>query len=156
MANAGIILRPYRDSDEDAALAIWWDSWHSIRPGLRHPRPLADWRTRWVGEIVPAQAIVVADEEGFVVGFAAADLQAHELTQIFVTPDRKRQGIGRLLLAWAQEQMPAGFSLHTLVENTASRAFYQRHGLQEGNTRTSPVNGMPIVEYHWTPHANRP
>ena len=156
MGNAGIILRPYRDSDESAALAIWWDSWHSIRPGLRHPQPLADWRTRWVGEIVPAQAIVVADDEGLVVGFAAADLQAHELTQIFVTPDRKRQGIGRLLLAWAQEQMPAGFSLHTLVENTPSRAFYRRQGLQEGDTRTNPVNGMPIVEYHWTPHANRP
>jgi putative acetyltransferase len=156
MANAGIILRPYRDSDEDAALAIWWDSWHSIRPGLRHPRPLADWRTRWVGEIVRAQAIVVADDLGSVVGFAAADLKARELTQIFVTPDRKRQGIGRRLLAWAQEQMPAGFSLHTLVENASSRAFYRRQGLREGATRTNPVNGMPIVEYHWTPHANRP
>jgi GNAT superfamily N-acetyltransferase len=156
MANAGIILRPYRDSDEDTALAIWWESWHSIRSGLQHPRPLADWRTRWVGEIVPAQAIVVAEDRGIVVGFAAADLKARELTQIFVTPDRKRQGIGRRLLAWAQEQMPAGFSLHTLVENTPSRAFYQRHGLREGDTGTNPVNGMSIVEYHWTPHANRP
>jgi len=60
------------------------------------------------------------------------------------------------LLAWAQEQMPAGFSLHTLVENVSSRAFYRRQGLVEGDTRTNPVNGLPIVEYHWTPPANRP
>src|SRR5262249_17450705 len=80
IANASIVLRLYRDTDEEAALAIWWDSWHSIRPGLRHPRPFADWRARWVGEIVPEQSIVVADDDGLVVGFAAAHLPARELT----------------------------------------------------------------------------
>src|SRR5262249_43586317 len=151
-----VVLRPYRDGDEAAALGIWWDSWHSIRPGLRYRHPLSDWRARWVGEIVPTQAIVVADDGGVVVGFAAALLPARERTQIFVAPGRQRQGIGRLLLAWAQEQMPGGVSLPTLVEHVSSRAFYRRQGLVEGDTRTNPVNGLPIVEYHWTPTANRP
>ena len=106
-----IRLRPYRDEDRDAVLAIWWDSWHSIRPGLRHPQAFADWRMRWVNDIVPAQAIVVADDEGTVLGFAAAHVEARELTQIFVAPRRTRQGIGHRLLAWAQERMAAGFSL---------------------------------------------
>jgi ribosomal protein S18 acetylase RimI-like enzyme len=144
-------LRPYRVEDQDAVVAIWWDAWHSIRPGLRHPRPYADWRRRWIDEIVPAQTIAVADDAGTVVGFAAADEALRELTQIFVAPHRHRRGIGRQLLGWAQDVMPAGFTLHTLVDNLASRAFYHRHGLVEGGRRTNPVNGLETLEYRWRP-----
>ena len=83
-------VRSYRTEDREAVVAIWWDSWHSIRPGLRHPHTFADWRTRWAGEIAPAQAIVVAEDEGAVVGFAAADVAGRVLTQIFVAPRHKR------------------------------------------------------------------
>jgi GNAT superfamily N-acetyltransferase len=152
-----IDLRPYRDDDLDAVLKIWWDAWHSIRPGLTHPQPFADWRRRWVREIAPAQAVIVAADDGTVVGCAAADLAARELTQIFVAPERNRQGIGQRLLTWAQARMPEGFSLHTLAKNCASRAFYRRHGLVEGHTRSNPINGMPQIEYSWTPPlANKP
>ena len=148
-------LRSYRFEDQGAVVAIWWDSWHSIRPGLRHPQPFADWRARWAGEIAPTQAIVVAEDDGAVVGFAAADVAARVLSQIFVAPRHKRHGIGCELLGWAQELMPEGFSLHTLVDNLASRAFYDRHGLVEGDRGTNPINGMEIIEYHWMPRASR-
>jgi len=146
-----LALRPYRDDDRDVVVQLWWDSWHSIRPGLRHPRGLDDLRARWSSEVVPRQRIVVAVDDGAVVGFAAADLNGRELTQIFITPARKRQGIGQRLFAWAQELMPDGFVLHTLVENVGSRAFYERHGLVAGDTRINPANGMAVVEYRWTP-----
>ena len=152
-----IHLRPYRDSDEDAVLVVWWDSWHSIRSGLSHPQFFANWRARWVKEIRPIQAIVVAKDDDAVIGFAAAHLENRELTQIFVAPDRKRQGVGQRLLTWAQERMPSGFILHTLAENHVSRAFYERHGLVEGDTRSNPINGLRQVAYHWTPPlANKP
>jgi putative acetyltransferase len=146
-----VTLRPYRAEDQEAVVGLWWNSWHSIRQGLRHPRPLSDWRTRWADEIVPRQAIVVAEADGVVVGFAAADLPARVLTQIFVQPDRKRHGVGGQLLAWAQRLMPAGFSLWTLEDNVASRAFYERHGLAPGGTQINPVNGMSTIEYRWAP-----
>ena len=76
------------------------------------------------------------------VGFAAADVGSRELTQIFIAPARKRQGIGHHLFAWAQDVMPDGFILHTLVDNAASRAFYERHGLVAGDTHVNPANGM--------------
>ena len=38
--------------------------------------------------------------------------------------------------------MPDGFILHTLVDNAASRAFYERHGLVAGDTHVNPANGM--------------
>ena len=146
-----IELRPYRDDDRDVVVQLWWDSWHSIRPGLRHPRGFDDLRARWSSEIVPRQRVVVAEDDGAIVGFAAADLEAGELTQIFIAPARKRQGIGHQLFAWAQALMPGGFVLHTLVDNAASRAFYERHGLVAGNTHRNPANGMAVVEYHWPP-----
>lgn len=146
-------IRPYRDDDGDAVVRLWRDSWHSIRPGLHHPRPLEDWRERWIREIVPRQRIVVAEDDGAVVGFAAADLAAHELTQIFIAPARKREGIGGRLFACTQALMPEGFVLHTLVDNTASRAFYERHGLVAGDTRVNPVNGLATIGYRWTPTA---
>jgi putative acetyltransferase len=146
-----IELRPYGPGDQDAVVTLWWESWHSIRPGLRHPRPFADLAARWANEIVPQQTVVVAEEDGAVVGFAAADVAAHLLSQIFITPARKRQGIGRQLFAWAQRSMPDGFTLHTLVDNVASRAFYERHGLVAGDTEINPANGMRTIEYRWAP-----
>jgi GNAT superfamily N-acetyltransferase len=148
-----VVLRPYRIGDQEAVVAIWWESSHWIRPGLRHPHTFAAWRTRWIGEIVPAQTVVVAEDEAAVVGFAAADVAARVLSQIFVEPRRKRQGIGARLFAWAQQLMPQGFTLHTLTENLASRAFYERHGLVAAGTRINPVNGMETVEYRWIPPA---
>ena len=96
-----ITLRPYGDGDQDVVVKLWWDSWHSIRPGLRHPRPFEDLRARWMREIVPRQRIMVAADDGMVVGFAAADLADRVLTQVFVAPTRKGQGIGHRLFRWA-------------------------------------------------------
>ena len=130
---------------------LWWKSWHSIRQGLRHPQPLADWRTRWANEIATRQAVVVAEDDGVVVGFAAADLSIGVLSQIFVAPERTRAGIGGHLLAWAQRSMPGGFRLWTLEDNRGSRDFYERHGLTSGDRQINPVNGMTTIEYRWTP-----
>ena len=148
-----ITLRPYRGEDQHAVVALWWDSWHSIRPGLRHPHPLAQWAARWADEIVPRQDVVVAVDDGTVVGFAAADAPARVLTQIFIAPGRKHQGIGHQLLVWAQRSMPDGFVLHTLVDNVGSRAFYERYGLLAGNIAINPANGLRTIEYRWTPAA---
>jgi putative acetyltransferase len=148
-----VIVRPCRSEDESAVVSLWWRSWHSIRPGLVHPHPVDAWRARWRAEIAGTHEIVVAEDEAVLVGFAAADVSARVLSQIFVAPDRKRQGIGGQLLAWARRCMPDGFTLVTLVENHASRAFYERHGLRAGGTRVNPVNDMPTVEYHWSPSA---
>jgi ribosomal protein S18 acetylase RimI-like enzyme len=149
-------LRSYGDDDAEAVLTIWWDSWHSILPGISHPQTFVNWRSRWFTDVVPARTIVVAvDEQGAVVGFAAANLLSRELTQLFVAPAFKGLGIGRQLLCWAQNQMPTGFRLHTLTQNVASRIFYDRCGLIEGSTGTSPFNGMETIEYRWAPSPGR-
>jgi len=148
-------LRGYRLEDEHAVVTLWWNSWHSILPGLRHPQPFVAWRERWASDIVFKQEIVVADDDGTIVGFAAADVSGRELTQIFVDPSRKGKGIGGQLLAWAKQLMPEGFNLYTLTDNVASRAFYERHDLIPGRTRINSVNGMEAIEYRWVTVAGR-
>lgn len=144
-------LRSFQAEDENSVVTLWWNSWHSIRTGLRHPQDFAEFRARWSREIAPRHEVVIADDEGVVVGFAAADVQARVVAQIFVDPGRKRQGIGSQMLAWAQRRMPKGFRLSTLDENKGSRAFYEHHGLVAGGGRINPVNGMSTVEYRWIP-----
>jgi putative acetyltransferase len=121
---------------------LWWDSWHSIRPGLRHPQAFPEFQARWRSEIVPRHDVVVAADGDEVVGFAAADVSARVLAQIFVEPGRKHEGIGSQMLVWARTRMPKGFRLETLEENQASRAFYERHGLTVAGTGVNPVNGL--------------
>ena len=145
-----IALHSYASGDADAVVRLWWDSWHSIRPDLKHPQTLMDWRERWIHDIVPTQTIAVArDHSDVVIGFAAADLRTRELTQLFVAPDRKGSGIGGRLLLWAKEQMPTGFTLRTLTVNQVSRTFYARAGLIEGGTAISSFNRMQTIEYRW-------
>ena len=48
------------------------------------------------------------------------------------------------MLGWAQALMPEGFSLHTLVDNLASRAFYNHHGLAEGGHVINPINDITM------------
>ncbi len=132
-------------------LELWWTSWHSIAPTLVHPEPREAWKDRWQSEICPSHEVVIAlDDELNIVGFAAANLARSELAQLFVSPRSKRQGIGGELLSWGKQVMPAGFTLHTLTQNLASRAFYRNHGLREGSRRINSFNGLETVEYRWT------
>jgi hypothetical protein len=62
-----VTVRDYRVEDQEAVVTLWWNSWHSIRTGLRHPQPFAAWRTRWASDIAFNQEVVVADDEGTIV-----------------------------------------------------------------------------------------
>ena len=138
-------LRAYDTADLEPLLALWWESWHSSAT-FRHPKPMADWRSRWE-EIARRDTVVVAEENGSVVGFAAVDVEHAVLSQIFVAPSLKRRGIGRALFNWARYCCPEGLSLKTLAENSESRAFYKSLGMTERGRSINDFNGREEVEY---------
>jgi GNAT superfamily N-acetyltransferase len=138
-------LRRYVPTDIEALLTLWWESWHSSAT-FRHPKPLSDWRSRWEG-ILKNHDVVVAEAGGKLVGFAALDVKDAVLSQIFVAPHAKRQGIGRELFNWAVSRCPRGLSLKTLVENSESRAFYRSLGMVEGHRSVNAFNGREEIEY---------
>ena len=107
---------------------------------------MSDWRARWI-DILKSHDVVVAAIDDRLVGFAALDVREAVLSQIFVAPKFKRQGIGRQLFDWAVARCPEGLTLKTLAENSESRAFYKGLGMIEGDRSVNPFNGREEIEY---------
>lgn len=138
-------LRAYDATDLEPVLRLWWDSWHSSA-SFRHPKPIAEWRFRWE-EIAKRHSVVVAEESGSIVGFAAVEREHAVLSQIFVAPGHKRRGIGRALFDWARSLCLDGLTLKTLSENSESREFYKALGMTEQGRSINDFNGREEVEY---------
>jgi GNAT superfamily N-acetyltransferase len=107
---------------------------------------MTEWRSRW-DEIAKRSIVVVAEADGSIVGLAAVDTELAVLSQIFVTPNLKRRGIGRALFDWARSRCPDGLTLKTLAENSESRAFYKTLGMTEQGRSINDFNGREEVEY---------
>jgi len=117
---------------------------------LAHPDAL-----EWPGSSVDEGRTIVAIDAGSggrIVGFATTfDASAFvELEDLFVDPERKRQGIGRALvgavLAVAREH---GFERIEVTANTHALAFYESVGfVVEGETTTrfgtAPRMHLPV------------
>ncbi|QEY71386.1 GNAT family N-acetyltransferase [Pseudomonas denitrificans (nom. rej.)] len=76
----------------------------------------------------------VAEIDGIAGGFAMVDTEEGELFALFVRPEFEGQGMGRLLLAAAEEQLFRKHGSIWLVtdggDGIRANAFYRRHGWQ--------------------------
>jgi putative acetyltransferase len=142
---ARVEIRPYAEKDFEAATIIWLASWQST--GVAAPISLEELRLRWAKE-AHSRTIHVAMLRGEIVAFAT--FQPGMLDQLFVAPAHQSKGIGKALLDFAKQQMPEGFELHTALKSRAA-AFYDREGLQRGETAIHPQLGHEIIKYHWRP-----
>lgn len=138
-------LRPYCSADFDQVISLWWASWHSSS-GYEHHRPIEDWKQRWL-QLEEDHKIVVVEQAGTVIAFAALNVQDCLLSQIFVSLNWKRKGIGTQLMDWVDIQCPDGFGLKTAADNRESRDFYERYGLIETGDSINDFNGRREVEY---------
>lgn len=138
-------IRPYQAADIEQLLTLWWDSWHSSASFLHH-KQRSEWKNRWL-DTLKNHSVVVIESNGALLGFAALDANKAELSQIFVAPNAKRQGIGKTLFNWAVSVCPDGFTLKTLVENSESRAFYISRGMVESGFSVNDFNGHKEIKY---------
>ena len=143
-------IREYRETDMSRIINIWFDGWHSIAPGLVHPLPKSEWRTRWVSQIVPNHEIAVLESDGEILGFVTVNFNTSELSQIFTSLSERGRGVGTALMNWAKNKYPAGLFLFTLELNHRSRNFYRKHGFRETGHSINPINGYPSVRYAWS------
>src|SRR5260370_34561633 len=60
LMSASFQLRPYRTDDEDAAIALWLETWQQAYPSIDFAARVNWWRERLRGELVPDSAIMVA------------------------------------------------------------------------------------------------
>ena len=142
-------LRPATSDDHDAIAEIWHSS--ASLPGVGPPvmPTVKELRRRVKEEIVAGWNVTVAEQDSFIVGFAAVKPNDAILDQLFVRPGHLGSGLGRALFQDCQDQMPEGFTLHTASSNESARRFYEKAGMQVLRQDSHPRTGHPVTYYVW-------
>jgi ribosomal protein S18 acetylase RimI-like enzyme len=146
-----VAVRLATAADADAVTDVYLASRAAALPWLPTVHTDADTRD-WIEHVLLARCRMwVATDGDDVVGLAA--LSPGHLEQLYLHPDRRREGIGTLLLRQVQEASPDGFTLVVFARNTAARAFYERAGCRVIGTSDGSGNEEcePDVTYEWTP-----
>jgi putative acetyltransferase len=156
VSTTGLTLRPYAPADEDAAIALWQQSWQLAYPQIDFAQRVDWWRVRWRTELVPAARIVVAEQGGALTGFALAgfvtvDPATLYLDQIVVAPALWGRGIARVLLDEAKRLSPRGLDLLVNKDNARAIRFYRKHGFADAGEDRNPVSGRPVNRMQWRP-----
>ncbi len=155
------VLRPAREEDARAIADIHVRTWQTAYRGLL-PDDLLDGlsveRREQVWRDLLAhgdQDVVVADEDGGIVGFASSGPSREapaegELYAIYVTPEAWGTGAGRMLLSAAAAALAArGYDsalLWVLEDNARARRFYERAGWLEDGRKLETLGGVEVAE----------
>ena len=142
-------LRPYRAGDEDAAMALWQETWQQAYPEIDFAARVAWWRERWRSELVPDAAIIVAEQENALVGFVTIDGQGY-LDQLVVSPDRWGSDLANALVKEAKRLSPGGVTLLVNKDNARAIRFYERNGFVHAGEDVNPTSGRPVLKMAWT------
>jgi ribosomal protein S18 acetylase RimI-like enzyme len=146
-----MIIRPAVPEDYPVLVDLWFDSWMSIGIANETDLPRAGVRARFYEEVKSRWCLFVAEENGSLRGLLALVRRESRIDQIFIAPEAKGSGIGRLFLDHAKSELPDGIVLVTHTDNTRARAFYERHGFVLGRTEDDPVHRRQKCHYNWRP-----
>jgi GNAT superfamily N-acetyltransferase len=123
----------------------------ALDPGAYEER----WRQR-LAEPAPGDVVLVAEEEGSIVGFASCgesrgEAGVGELYSIYALPEAWGSSVGPALMAAALEALRTGgfgaASLWVLEDNPRARSFYEREGWGlDGGRREEEFLGVTITE----------
>jgi putative acetyltransferase len=145
---ASFHLRPYRADDEDAAIALWQRIWQQAYPSIDFAARVNWWRERWRGELVPNAAIIVAEQDGALVGFVTIDASGY-LDQLVVAPDRWGSELATTLVDEAKRLSPDRITLLVNKDNARAIRFYERNGFVHVGEDVNPTSGKPVLKMEW-------
>lgn len=143
-------LRPYRPTDEDAAIELWRRTWQLAYPSIDFDARVAWWRTRWRSELVPQAQVVVAEQAGALTGFVTIDAQGY-LDQLVVAPEQWGSSLAAALVDEAKRLSPAGITLLVNADNARAIRFYERNGFTHAGEDVNPTSGRPVLRLEWRP-----
>jgi putative acetyltransferase len=141
-------LRPYCADDEDAAIALWLETWQQAYPSIDFAARVNWWRERWRGELVPRAAIIVAEQDGALLGFVTIDASGY-LDQLVVAPDRWGSELATTLVNEAKRLSPDRITLLVNKDNARAIRFYQRNGFLHVGEDVNPTSGKPVLKMEW-------
>jgi putative acetyltransferase len=146
--SAPLHLRPYRSEDEDAAIALWLESWQRAYPAIDFAARVKWWRERWRGELVPNAAIMVAEQADTLIGFVTIDPSGY-LDQLVVAPDHWGSELATALLNEAKRLSPDRITLLVNTDNIRAIRFYERNGFAYAGEDVNPTSGRPVLKMEW-------
>jgi putative acetyltransferase len=141
-------LRPYHVDDEDAAIALWRDTWQQAYPDIDFSARVPWWRARWRNELVANAKIIVAEQEGRLVGFVTIDASGY-LDQLVVASDHWGSKLATALVDEAKRLSPAGVTLLVNTDNARAIRFYERSGFVHAGEDVNPTSGRPVLKMAW-------
>ena len=141
-------MRPYRADDEDAAIALWQQTWQQAYPEIDFAARVTWWRERWRGELAPNAAIVVAEQADALIGFVTIDASGY-LDQLVVAPDRWGSALATMLVDEAKRLSPDRITLLVNTDNVRAIRFYQRNGFVHAGDDVNPTSGRPVLKMEW-------
>jgi putative acetyltransferase len=148
--NDPFTLRPYRDGDENAAIALWCETWQQAYPNIDFAARVPWWRERWRSELVPNAAIIIAEQTGLLVGFVTIDAKAY-LDQLVVAPGLWGSKLADALVDEAKRLSPDCITLLVNEDNARAIRFYQRNGFVDAGKDVNPTSGRPVLKMVWRP-----
>jgi putative acetyltransferase len=143
-------LRPYRADDEDAAIALWCETWQQAYPDIDFAARVAWWRERWRNELAREASIVVAERLGALIGFVTIDRSGY-LDQLVVGTDHWGSDLGNTLVAEAKRLSPDRITLKVNADNARAIRFYRRNGFVNAGEDVNPTSGRPVLQMEWKP-----
>jgi putative acetyltransferase len=141
-------VRPYRVEDEDAAIALWRESWQQAYPSIDFTARVNWWRERWRSELVPKAAIMVAEMAGTVVGFVTIDASGY-LDQLVVAPAHWGSQLANALVDEAKRLSPDRITLLVNTDNVRAIRFYERNGFVHAGEDVNPTSGRRVLKMEW-------
>jgi putative acetyltransferase len=143
-------LRPYRAADEDAAIALWLETWTKAYPSIDFAARVAWWRERWRNELVPQASIIVAEREDALIGFVTIDSSGY-LDQLVVGTKHWGSELGNVLMSEAKRLSPDGITLKVNADNMRAIRFYERNGFVHAGDDVNPTSKRLVLKMAWTP-----
>jgi putative acetyltransferase len=147
-------LRPYRAEDEDAAIALWLNTWRRAYPSIDFAARTAWWRERWRNELVPNAVIIVAERQDELVGFVTIDGQGY-LDQLVAAPDHWGSTLATTLVNEAKRLSPSSVTLLVNDDNIRAIRFYERNGFVKVGRDANPTSGRPVLKMEWKAKAEK-
>lgn len=153
MTIPSILLRPATANDVDALVAIGSAACLSSIDQLPEFRDRKQDMAAAFTVYVPRQInkTVVLEQGGTAEGFASFEVESGEITDVWITPAKQRQGFGAILLASAEAALKtAGHTctwLTTHASNRRALSFYKTHGYALLSISQTTGQTLPDVTY---------
>jgi len=141
-------LRPYRAGDEDAAIALWLETWRLAYPSIDFVARVPWWRERWRKELVPNAAIIVAEQAHDLIGFVTIDASGY-LDQLVVSPEHWGSKLATALVDEAKRLSPTGVTLKVNADNYRAIRFYERNGFAHAGEDVNPGSKRSVLKMAW-------